>query len=230
MTRLPALLPLLLATACGTMNTARPLDPGEHAVGLTFGGPIVDVNDSWLPLPNAVLEGRTGLNPVASRATDVNYGLNLTGIAFGLAGLHGGVSHTLGLQDGYRPHVSVSNRLFLYNNYPDGRKAADAKGFWVLDQLEVTASWALGHQLVYSGLAEYLDLGAPGLLLAPFAGVELGGSGRVRTQLELRHMAANRVQDVNTIRWLNPGTGALQITVGLHVKLGQPRTATPEAK
>ena len=34
---------VVLGLGCTTMNTARPLEPGQHAVGLTLGGPVVAV-------------------------------------------------------------------------------------------------------------------------------------------------------------------------------------------
>ena len=72
---------LLMCCACGTMNTARPLDKGQTAVGLTLGGPMVEFGGSFVPLPNAVVEGRTGMKPLNGKNWDINYGLNLTALA-----------------------------------------------------------------------------------------------------------------------------------------------------
>ena len=54
----------VLAMGCGTMNGARPLDKDHHAVGVTFGGPMVFAFGTNIPLPNLVIEGRSGLSPL----------------------------------------------------------------------------------------------------------------------------------------------------------------------
>ena len=214
------MLPLLTAllVGCGTMNGARPLPPGQHAVGLTGGGALLDAGVE-LPLPNAVLEGRTGLPQVADRNLDVNYGLNLTAAAFGQLGLHFGASWQLLDQVGWRPALSVTNRVFVYTNALDRTKADP--GAWVADQLELTASWQLRSHLVYAGGAEYLDLRNPGLLLTPFAGVQLAPkSDRVRFQLEARWYAFHRQPEALNIHWITPGRGALGVNAGVAVRLG----------
>lgn len=86
---------------CGAVNTARPLKEGQHAVGLTFGGATIEQGVSataenpeggtmLVPLPNAILEGRYGLKPINGHDVDIQYGLNLTGLAFEHIGLQGG--------------------------------------------------------------------------------------------------------------------------------------------
>ena len=71
---------------CGTMNAARPLDPGQHVVGVTFGGPFTTSLGPPIPVPNLIVEGRTGLEPIGSMPVDVNYGVNGLAAAFGLIG------------------------------------------------------------------------------------------------------------------------------------------------
>ena len=84
--RLAALLTLCASltasTGCMTMSGARPLYPGQHQAGVTVGGPMVELG-SPLPLPNAVIEGRSGLTYLNKRPLDLNYGLNATAIALG---------------------------------------------------------------------------------------------------------------------------------------------------
>ncbi len=45
------LLPLALVGGCATMNGARPLEPGQHAVGVTLGGAVLEFAGAPLPLP-----------------------------------------------------------------------------------------------------------------------------------------------------------------------------------
>jgi hypothetical protein len=211
---------LLAFTGCGTMNSARPLSPGEHALGVTLGGPMVEFSGAYIPLPNLIVEGRSGLNPLAGRPLDLNYGLNLTGMAFGVVGLHGGASWQLVEQDGFVPAVTLSDRLWLYNNYLDLRKDASQRRLWAVDQIEFTGSYAVGRSLVYFGLAEYLDFAMPDLVLTPFLGSEIRPGDRVGLQLELRHYGINQVQPVETVTWLSPGSGAVGVLLGFRYDFG----------
>ena len=121
------LIPFLVA--CSSMNTARPLKQGQHAVGLTMGGPLVEFGGNYIPVPNMVLEGRSGLKPIKSKPLDVNYGINLTAIVFDQIGVHGGSTYLLSRQDGKRPAWSISDRLYLYSNHISTDTHADGKGF-----------------------------------------------------------------------------------------------------
>ena len=56
------------------------MEPGQHRAGVTFGGPFTTTLGPPIPIPNLIVEGRSGLEPVAGRPLDVNYGLNATGI------------------------------------------------------------------------------------------------------------------------------------------------------
>jgi hypothetical protein len=208
-----------LLAGCGTMNTARPLSPGEHAVGVTVGGPMVSFAGTYIPLPNLVLEGRSGLTTLADRPLDVNYGLNATGLPFGVVGLHGGASWLALEQQGARPALSLSNRLYLYDNHLDRRKNADPRQLWGMDQLEATVSWAPGRFLVYAGVSEYLDFSSPSLLLSPFLGTEIPIGQRSRLQVQLHHFAINQSKNLNTVTWMTWGPGALGLTLGYQRRL-----------
>lgn len=211
---------LSLPMSCGTMNSARPLDQGEHVVGATFGGAIVDAGFTTIPLPNLMVEGRSGLSPLLERPLDVSYGLNLTGLPFGLVGLHGGVGWLLMDQDGGRPALSLSNRLYLYSNHLDARKTGRA--LWAADQLEVLASWDTNPALIYAGGAQYFDVTSPRLLLSPVVGVEFHLGERWGLQLEGRHLAINQNKEpLNTLEWVTWGPGALAATLGVSRSLGE---------
>lgn len=205
---------MALLAGCGTMNSARPLSPGEHAVGATFGGPMVAFAGTHIPLPSLVLEGRSGLTTLADRPLDINYGLNATGLPFGVVGLHGGASWLAMEQQGGRPALSLSNRLYLYDNHLDRRKDADPRELWGMDQIEATVSWAPGRFLVYAGVSEYLDFTSPRLLLSPFLGAEIPLGQRSRLQVQLHHFAINQSKYLNTVTWMTWGPGALGLTLG----------------
>lgn len=204
---------------CGTMNSARPLAQGEHAFGLTFGGPLLKFAGAAIPLPNAVVEGRSGLPPLANRPLDLNYGLNVTAATFGVLQLHAGAAYMLMPQQGSVPALTISDRLYFATNGFDRRK--EDHGAWALEQVELTTSWKLHQQLVYGGVANYLDFASPRLLLSPFVGTQLdfakpGGFG---LQLEGRYFGANALQETNTLKWVSFGRGAFGPFIGVSYTL-----------
>ena len=180
---------------------------------------MVEFAGAYIPLPNLTVEGRSGLKPLLDRPFDVNYGVNLTGFAFGVMGIHGGVSWQLVEQSKAVPAFTVGNRLWLNHNFLDVSKRSEIRRLWLVDQLELTFSYKLGEHLIYFGLAEYLDFSAPDLLLTPFVGTELRASERVAVQLEIRYFAMNKRQQVQTLTWLSPGTGALGLNIGFRFDL-----------
>lgn len=216
------LTPLLLALGCGAMNTARPLGHGEHAVGLTLGGAVLKLGGTPIPLPMAVLEGRHGLPELAQRPLDVHYGLNLTGLAYGVVALHGGGSFMLIEPQGARPALTVSDRLYFANNWLDPRK--DDRGVWALNQVELTTSWELRGQLVYGGLAQSLDLRDPRLILSPLVGTQLdfGRPGGFGLQVEARCFSPLVAPEGDAIKWVHCGRGALGANLGLSWRFGRP--------
>ena len=216
---------LFVLSGCGTLNAARPMDAGQHRVGVTFGGPFTTALGPPIPVPNLIVEGRSGIEPIAEKPVDLNYGLNITGIAFGQLGLHGGASIHLVENDGWRPGISVTERLHIYNNYFDSTKPLETRMFWGLNELDVTASWALGNHMVYIGGSDIVDLRDPELLVAPFVGVDLQPEGRrVGFQFESRLLGANFSPEIWDVTWLTvgetPGYGLVSITASASWALG----------
>ncbi len=205
-----------LATGCGTLNTARPLAPGEHQVGLTFGGPIVDLG-APIPIPSAVVEGRSGVAVLAERNLDVNYGLNLTALPFGMIGAHAGVAWLVAKDKGAIPAVSIATRLYLYDNHLDARVDPSLRATWALDQVDLTVSWKPHGQLLYVGVSEYIDFLNPALTLTPFLGAELdpGKPGGVGFTVEARYYLLTNEQTVDSVPWVSFGYGSLGFTLGL---------------
>lgn len=222
MTR-PVLLLLVLtafATACSTLPGARPLYPGEHEVGLTLGGPFITNIGPPIPMPMANLQARHGLTKLADQPLELNYGLNLTPIAFGVLQGHVGAGYQFNGANGALPALTLTNRLYLGANVLDPEPAADVPvGAWGMDQLEVSASWDLGQKAyLFVSVSEYLDFGAPSLLLAPAVGawVDPGQAGGVTFGGELRWYGLNRAPDVDTVKWIpSGGPGALGVSLGV---------------
>lgn len=218
-TCLLAMVVACMAMGCSTLNGARPLAAGEHEVGITGGGPVVMLGESPIPIPSLVLEGRSGVTEVLERPLDVNYGLNATGLPFGILQVHAGTSWLALDQRGAVPALSVGARLYFANNLMAmGGKAEGSEAvFWLNNQWEVTGSWLVGQQLLYLGLAQYLDFGNPALTLTPFVGASFdpGAAGGLKIQVEARWFAVNQAPTYDAIRWFPETTGSLGGSLGV---------------
>ena len=214
---------LCLLSGCATLTPARPLDPGQHSISATFGGPMFSFAGAPLPVPNIVIEGRSGLPDLWDRPIDVNYGANITASAFGIAGIHGGASWMILDQKDAIPAITLIDRQFLYTNILDQRK--EIPGLAAVNQIELTASWRRDRSLLYTGVGEYVVFSDPSLLLTPFAGaqLDLGKSQRWILQLEGRHYAINRIDAYDSIQWISYGTGALGVNIGVARTFGGAR-------
>jgi hypothetical protein len=213
---------LFLSTGCGALNTARPLEQNQHRAGATFGGALLTQLGPPIPVPNLVIEGQSGLAPLANRPFDINYGLNLTALAFGTLGMHLGASQLLLSAEGLRPSLSITERVHAYSNFMDSSKTLESRALFLLNQADLTAAWDIGRQLGYLGLSNSIDWVDPELTLSPFIGVELRSKGAYFTQVEARYLAANRQPDVVDVSFLGGKRGALSTTISMGWSFGQP--------
>lgn len=207
------LIALFVAGACTTVNTARPLEPGQHGVSVTLGGPIADIpNIGSIPFPHMTIEGRHGL----IEDLDMNYGLHVLPALFGVAGGHLGATWLAMDQQEWIPAISAGQRLFVFSNRLDNRKPAASRAEWLLSQTDLTASWLLYDQLVYAGATAYIPVLQPQVFLAPFAGVEFRpGIDWLRLQLEARYLAPYINTQYGVVNWVAPGDqGGILINAG----------------
>ena len=214
------ILATLFGTGCGALNTARPLEKGQHRAGITGGGAVLTSLGAPIPLPNIIIEGQSGIDPIQGRPLDVHYGINATAGAFGILGLHAGTSHLLLRQNGSRPAISVMERVHFYNNWLDSTKDAEVRKGFLLNQIDLTASWNVSKHLGYVGLANYIDVADPELTLAPFAGLQINTNRNVFLQVEGRYLAANRQPDVVDVTFATLGYGALSVTGSIGFTFG----------
>ena len=208
-----------------TLPGARPLAPGEHEVGVTVGGPLVEFGGGNVPLPNAVVEGRSGIRLIRDRPLDLNYGLNATAIGFGIAQLHLGASYMLLEQEGAIPAISLTNRVFVATNaLTPADKAPGTKSAWGAHQLELSASYLLAGHLLYLSASQYTDFGHPQLLLSPAIGVQFDPGEKkqgVQFLLEARYYAINQTKELTTVSWTSAPRGAFGVGLGLSYRFGR---------
>ncbi|MCP4442446.1 MAG: hypothetical protein GY810_26360 [Aureispira sp.] len=94
----------LLLSACSTSRLVRPLDKKEVAIGLDFGGPIIDFAGAKIPIPLSSITAGYGID-----STFTVYGsLHTTDLAFRLFHLEAGVLKELtSPKKGWIPGISV---------------------------------------------------------------------------------------------------------------------------
>lgn len=210
---------------CGTLNTARPLAPNEHRMGITGGGVVLTQLGPPIPLPNMVIEGQSGFKAIGNHNWDINYGLNATALAFGTIGTHLGSSILLKEANGLRPALSMTERMHFYNNWLDSTKAKEVRKGYLLNEIELTASWNLNQHLGYVGMANYTDTADPEMTLAPFIGTQINinqpwyQNGFL--QLEMRYLAINRQPDIVDVSFLGGNYGALSVTGSIGKSFGK---------
>ena len=79
-----------------------------------MGGAVLTQMGPPIPLPNIVVEGQSGIKPIREHSTDINYGMNLTALAFGTIGMH--VLLICLLSKMVRPSLSVTERIHIFIN------------------------------------------------------------------------------------------------------------------
>ena len=214
-----AVLLLALGSGCATFSGARPLDPGQTEIGVSMGGPVLNLGGP-LPIPNLVLQGRHGIAKPLGRNLDIAYGLNLTGLAFGILQGHVGVNGMLIHQRKAAPALAVTYNQFFATNAPGlPSKPAGEPGGWAANQVEFNFSWLIKEQLIYTGIAQYTDFLNPQLSLTPSVGVVLDTSpkkdGGLRVHFDFRWYAMNRGNQFDAVPWVPRRVGAFGFGGGL---------------
>ncbi len=214
---------VVVGAGCSTLNEARPLEPGQHALAATVGGPLLDVPGvGKIPMPHVTLEGRHGV----AHHFDVGYGVHLLPLAFGVLGAHVGAAYQLNDQpDPFGPALTVSEKLYGFTNVLQGDALSGNKplDFWGMSQTDLTASWKVfGDQLFYGGGTLYAVANDGKLFLAPFAGVQIDpGLDWLRVQVEGKWLAPYINQRFAVVNWIAPGDqGAIVINAGVAFVFG----------
>ena len=225
---------LVLGAGCATIPSARPLDPGMHEVGVSLGGPVLNLGGGTvIPVPNIVLQGRHGLAAPLNRPLDLTYGLNVMGLPFGILQGHVGVSWLLIHQNGPAPALSIADKQYFATNALglENKPEATIEG-WGANHIEVNFSWKIKRQVIYAGLSQYFDFGNPRLTLTPSFGVVLDTSpetdGGLMFHFDFRWYALNQTDTVDAIQWFPRPQGAFGFGGGMSFVFGKKRASAPE--
>lgn len=212
----------MLLAGCASLNGARPLEPGKHEVGTSIGGAMVYFAGAPIPIPNVIVEGRSGVAKPVNRPLDLNYGINLTSMAFGILQVHLGTSWLLVHQNGGIPALSMTNRIwFATNILGAGYKAEGGVGAWGNHQLEFSLSWKIRQQLLYFSLAQYTDFTNPSLTLTPALGAQFdpGKEGGFRFHVEVRWFGLTQKQAAYPFTFFPNALGSLGVSFGFSYAL-----------
>ena len=121
---------MLGTTACNTTRFVKPLKKKELAVGLDFGGPIIDFQDLKIPVPFTSVSVGYGIDSTFT----VFGGAHITSAVFGTAQLDLGVVKQILAPKGFRPGISISP---VVNMMVDGFRGS----FRLYPQVDVNLYW-----------------------------------------------------------------------------------------
>lgn len=177
-----------------------------------FGGP--------LPLPNAVVGGRSGIARALERDLDLHYGLNLTALAFGVTQGHVGAGWYLAGDADSPLALAAVDRMFLATNLGAPDKEPMGSRFWAANQFELLGSWRTGNHVHSLGLAQYVDFGNPTLALTPSvnSALDFGREGGFVVQAELRWFGITQVHELDAVTWIPGRPGILGLAIGTSVR------------
>jgi hypothetical protein len=207
-----------LGSSCITVPITETLKPGQKEVTATFGGPLIALpgGGPTIALPSITAEYRQG----GGDHWDWHAGTHLLPTAFGAMGAHGGVSYRLLKQLRGRPRLIITDRLYLFSNHLDDRKPSESKGFWLSNELTLTAAWARGKATYYVSLIDHLDLALPGFLITPAIGAKYQRN-KWTFFGELRWFGANADNSKAALAWEGFGDyGAQGIGLGISRQFG----------
>jgi hypothetical protein len=150
-------------SGCGTVSTVRPLEPGQNAVALSVGGPVVTLPGiADVPLPYSVLRYRWGL----VNDLEAHVGLHPTMLAFGTIGLDAGVSYELVHGNKVLPSLVLGINPTIWVN-----PFNEAAGF--SPEAEAVFSWIVWDKLLlYTGGQTFFQLEKPYTPWAALLGAE----------------------------------------------------------
>lgn len=208
---LPAVI-LLAAVRCGTVTAVTPLDRGESALNLSFGGPIANVSGMNIPIPYAVARYRHGLTDQAG----VYAGVHLLAPALGVAGLDLGFSYHFLKQQGWVPTVGASAGITALIQ-PGGGAA-------LFPQLDLVASYRLNSRFTtyFGSQSMYQFQSKPNVVLAPFVGTEWHISDPFSLNLEAKWYAPTEKTRPRNVYYSLPiaNYGAVGFVLGANYRFG----------
>jgi hypothetical protein len=162
--------------SCSSVRQVRPLDKGESSITFSVGGPITQVGKVTVPLPLLSVGYNRGI--IAERL-DIETGLHLTQLLFGILDIEAGVNVRPLLAKAGRPGITITPKFFFMTDF----KPASARFY---PDLGLTLYWDIKQTVyIYTGLENFFELATTrddrnkqknNWLIAPFLGVDVGNN------------------------------------------------------
>jgi hypothetical protein len=210
---------LIILGSCSTTRVVKPLEHKEVAVGFDFGGPIVDLFGTKIPVPFSSISGAYGVD---SNMT-VFAGLHTTALAFGNLQMDLGICRSIIDADGRRPGLSVSPIANFMFNFREG-------DFRLYPELDVNVHWQYSNKYkhyAYASVANWFDLAGRKAHNEPnirhyIPNIALGHTfvrPKMRYTIEARWLAANVSNQNLVVNYNGIGQqGSLGIFIGAYRK------------
>lgn len=200
---------LIAGSGCGILTHARPTPKGTVALEASAGGPIVDIG-APIPLPLSTLGVSVGLLDRLDVQAHVHL---ITLLALKTAGLDVGTTWMPLTQDGARPAVALTGRVYVFTDF------RGAPLGYV--ELTSTASWLLGKRwLSLVTLSGVVDVGDGYVHWSPGIGEQVL-LGRWAIGLDLRWYDPTFDARFSSAKWASlAGRGAIGLVLGASYRLG----------
>lgn len=200
-----------LGLGCAAHTSLAPVGQGRLVPHVGIGGPLVEAFDTHIPVPYLLVGADYGLRP----DVNLNTAVHLLPLAYGVAGLDGGIVWFPIDNDGWRPTIGVGPRLFAFAS----TKTDMDERFLVYPAVSASAAWAGGPGVFYTGADAAVPLDEPAyddearpILLSPFVGY--------RWNVGRRHALLTEV------KWHGANVRTDQVVTG-YTALGQHGAVTP---
>lgn len=143
---------ILFLGSCSTTRVVKPLKQKEVAVGFDFGGPIIDLFGTKIPVPFSNISGAYGIDSNMTAFA----GIHSTALAFGNLQMDLGICRSIIRAKGQRPGLSVSPVANFMFNFEEG-------DFRLYPELDINVHWQYSPKsknYAYASLANWFDLSA----------------------------------------------------------------------
>lgn len=180
----------ILFVGCAAHTNLTPLGEGRLAPHVGIGGPIVEAFETHIPVPYLM----AGVDYGVRDNVNLNGGVHLLSLAYGVAGVEIGAAWFPLENEGWQPTLGVGPRLFAFASTKGG---VDDR-FLVYPALSASAAWNAGPRMLYAGADLAVPLSRPeydeeakSVILSPFLGVRWNVGKRLALLTELKWHGAN---------------------------------------
>jgi hypothetical protein len=212
---------VVVLASCSSIRQIRPLEPGQSAVNVSLGGPIIQALAVDMPVPLLTV----GYNRGLQKDLDLEGGLDLTSGAFGILHVDLGANWRPLRPQGWVPGVILTPKAQLFDKFKP-------QNFLLYPEAIITAWWNPTKRLYpYAGIENLFELHSfrpdeneqpHHWLIAPYIGVSVCNKAW-QYQFEARYYTPN-IETITTgpTRYIGiGGYGGVGAFVGVGYMFGE---------